>query len=216
MTKPTDIDKWVCKLCKKQFTDRKNYWHHTNKIKTPCISKERAITLVEENERFTIQLEQNEQQLEKQNEELAFLRNIVQKNNEINQKDEPEKRVFYFFKYLMKLDPKLLVEFVEHFKDGIDRTSMNQFINTIPKPKRVVVAETKKIVAHRQDFKCKHCQIIPLSYEIDHIVPLYLGGTNNKDNLQMLCANCHSDKTVKDYDDFHFNLVAFYDGTINE
>ena len=36
------------------------------------------------------------------------------------------------------------------------------------------------------------------TYEIDHITPLYKGGTNDIINLQALCPNCHRKKTIMD------------------
>ena len=33
------------------------------------------------------------------------------------------------------------------------------------------------------------------SWDIDHILPLALGGTNEPDNLQILCRPCHRSKT---------------------
>ncbi len=33
-------------------------------------------------------------------------------------------------------------------------------------------------------------------WEIDHVVPLALGGADAHDNLQVLCAPCHSGKTA--------------------
>jgi 5-methylcytosine-specific restriction protein A len=32
---------------------------------------------------------------------------------------------------------------------------------------------------------------------LDHVIPLAQGGTNDPDNLQWLCAGCHSRKTVE-------------------
>ena len=43
---------------------------------------------------------------------------------------------------------------------------------------------------------CK--QILDASYEVDHITPLYKGGTNDLNNLQALCRNCHGQKTIND------------------
>ena len=36
------------------------------------------------------------------------------------------------------------------------------------------------------------------SWDIDHILPLALGGTNDLENLQILCRSCHRSKTAKD------------------
>ena len=46
---------------------------------------------------------------------------------------------------------------------------------------------------------CRHChaagRIEPAS-EVDHILPLSKGGTNDRENLQPLCHRCHSFKTA--------------------
>jgi 5-methylcytosine-specific restriction protein A len=34
--------------------------------------------------------------------------------------------------------------------------------------------------------------------EVDHIKPLEHGGTNEDDNLQLLCSECHKVKTATD------------------
>lgn len=38
--------------------------------------------------------------------------------------------------------------------------------------------------------------LLTISYEIDHIKPLCVGGSNEENNLQALCRNCHGDKTM--------------------
>ena len=35
-------------------------------------------------------------------------------------------------------------------------------------------------------------------YEIDHIIPLAAGGSNDAKNLQLLCVDCHKDKTIQE------------------
>lgn len=44
---------------------------------------------------------------------------------------------------------------------------------------------------------CNRCgvELDSKSAELDHIKSLMRGGTNQLDNLQLLCANCHQDKT---------------------
>lgn len=65
--------------------------------------------------------------------------------------------------------------------------------------KRTLSESKKKIVASNQGWKCFSCQnILDATYEIDHIIPLYKDGTNDLDNLQALCRNCHGKKTLLD------------------
>ena len=57
----------------------------------------------------------------------------------------------------------------------------------------------KKVVASSQQWNCRSCnKMLDASYEIDHIIPLYKGGTNDLNNLQALCRNCHGQKTIND------------------
>lgn len=51
-------------------------------------------------------------------------------------------------------------------------------------------------ILHEQDFVCAICtNKIPVEYHIDHIVPLWSGGTNDRSNLQGVCVPCHGHKT---------------------
>lgn len=69
----------------------------------------------------------------------------------------------------------------------------------VSKTKRNVSESLKKIVAADQKWTCAMCQnLLPSTFEVDHIKALYLGGTNDRDNLQALCANCHRRKTVEE------------------
>tara|TARA_R100000656_G_scaffold32743_1_gene28292 strand:+ start:4057 stop:4392 length:336 start_codon:yes stop_codon:yes gene_type:complete len=45
---------------------------------------------------------------------------------------------------------------------------------------------------------CKTCEeagYCEPGTDIDHVIPLRLGGTNNLDNLQTLCRSCHARKS---------------------
>ena len=55
----------------------------------------------------------------------------------------------------------------------------------------------KKMVASNQKWKCVHCDtLLDYTYEIDHIIPISQGGSNDTDNLQALCPHCHRVKTL--------------------
>jgi 5-methylcytosine-specific restriction protein A len=45
---------------------------------------------------------------------------------------------------------------------------------------------------------CQKQAIIKAAAEVDHIRPLHKGGTDDMDNLQALCVECHKLKTLHD------------------
>lgn len=48
---------------------------------------------------------------------------------------------------------------------------------------------------------CERCGFVPedpCQLQVDHITPKWKGGTDRRDNLQTLCANCHCLKTKSD------------------
>jgi len=48
-------------------------------------------------------------------------------------------------------------------------------------------------------WKCKLCKkLLPLAAQVDHVIPLALGGLDDMRNMQMLCANCHAEKSRKE------------------
>ena len=68
-----------------------------------------------------------------------------------------------------------------------------------PKYKRKVSESTKKIVAARQQWSCAICsRLLDETYEVDHIIPLYKGGSNDVTNLMALDPICHRKKTNAD------------------
>jgi 5-methylcytosine-specific restriction endonuclease McrA len=59
--------------------------------------------------------------------------------------------------------------------------------------------DTRKLIADSQQNTCGECKL-PLSpyYQIDHIVGLQFGGTNESSNLMALCCECHCIKSIKE------------------
>ena len=63
--------------------------------------------------------------------------------------------------------------------------------------KRSVSETKKKFVASNQNWCCKHCsKKLPAWFEVDHVIKLEYGGSNNIDNLEALCRDCHGKKTA--------------------
>ena len=114
-------------------------------------------------------------------------------------------------KLLIAIIPILLIFFNKDFKNDIllkfkkldSKTDLEKMISikNIKKNnvKRNVSESKKKYVASNQQWKCKKCNhLLDATYEIDHKVPLYKGGSNEIDNLEALCRNCHGNKTLLD------------------
>jgi 5-methylcytosine-specific restriction endonuclease McrA len=80
---------------------------------------------------------------------------------------------------------------------NIGSTNINLIKNQgSTKHKRNVSESKKKFIASNQKWKCSHCQsLLDNTYEVDHITALYKGGTNELNNLEALCRNCHGKKT---------------------
>ena len=43
----------------------------------------------------------------------------------------------------------------------------------------------------RDGYTCRKCGRVSASLEVDHIIPLHLGGAESDENRQSLCDDCH-------------------------
>lgn len=81
-------------------------------------------------------------------------------------------------------------------------------------PVRAVTTEVQRLTGRRRQVRnarwlakhplCVHCdrhgRVTP-AVEVDHAVPLHLGGREDRTNLQGLCGNCHKLKTAAEAED---------------
>ena len=65
-----------------------------------------------------------------------------------------------------------------------------------PKHRRQLGEALYKELWARQGCKCNLCDCAGAARDVDHIVPLCLGGSNELENLQIICSNCHAQKTT--------------------
>jgi 5-methylcytosine-specific restriction endonuclease McrA len=52
-------------------------------------------------------------------------------------------------------------------------------------------------------------------FEIDHIKPLTNGGTNDVDNLQLLCKSCHKEKSMREKEDGSYIRIIETESSFN-
>jgi len=62
--------------------------------------------------------------------------------------------------------------------------------------KRKLSEGSKKNIAYEQEYKCANCRnLLPPSYQVDHIIPHSISNCDERENLEALCPNCHANKT---------------------
>lgn len=90
----------------------------------------------------------------------------------------------------------------EQFTDTLDLAK--QLMTTaqahVPsREKRAVSGLMKKRIAASQEWRCGNCRtLLDETYEVDHRLALFNGGSNDSSNLVALCPNCHRKKTVQE------------------
>lgn len=69
------------------------------------------------------------------------------------------------------------------------------------KYKRKKLSQSVRIkIAASQSWKCKHCHMLfnEGGWDINHIIRVSLGGSNDISNLEALCKNCHGIVTLNE------------------
>lgn len=82
---------------------------------------------------------------------------------------------------------------------GIGTLSRN-YLNTFRKRQKVRANwsfEERKQIKQRKGNRCCNCESC-VSLQIDHIIPIAKGGSNDINNLQLLCRACHLQKTTQE------------------
>jgi hypothetical protein len=93
---------------------------------------------------------------------------------------------------------------------------IQQVVNNILKPQRIQIEkESKEQVLERQEHLCNVCSCELGYYEMDHIIPLASNGTNDIDNLQALCKQCHFDKTSSEIENSEYVYIHPFASAFN-
>ena len=81
--------------------------------------------------------------------------------------------------------------------DEAERTARNPYRKHY---KSAEYARNRRHRFERAHGRCENCrtELLRAEWECDHVVPLKLGGSNDLDNLRVLCKPCHRVKTRED------------------
>jgi hypothetical protein len=53
-------------------------------------------------------------------------------------------------------------------------------------------------ILKRDNYTCRYCHRTGVPLEVDHVIPLYKGGTNDDSNLVAACHECNHGKGIQD------------------
>lgn len=78
--------------------------------------------------------------------------------------------------------------------------------------------EQKDDLLKECDNKCEKCEkkLIKKQYQFDHIEPLASGGSNEVDNIQVLCIECHHEKTKSEQENSDYIFVNKSESSFND
>ena len=112
------------------------------------------------------------------------------------------------YKYIKSECEKLNLEFKnQSFTQMITQLKKRYFDNI---NKRRVFSQKERIELWKSKANntCQKClkNVKVNEFEIDHIKPLAIGGTNDESNLQILCQGCHKNKTSDEQEQGYFKL----------
>lgn len=63
---------------------------------------------------------------------------------------------------------------------------------------------------HTNTGNCLICGVFRERLHEDHIIPKWSGGTEDKTNKQLICGNCHEDKTRKEFQTSEYKKLASF------
>jgi 5-methylcytosine-specific restriction endonuclease McrA len=70
-----------------------------------------------------------------------------------------------------------------------------QGVSTIQRIRGRALDTIRKRIMARDEYTCQICGRVTRALEVDHIVPLHLGGAEDDSNRQAICIPCHREKS---------------------
>jgi hypothetical protein len=87
----------------------------------------------------------------------------------------------------------------ERFRLAIDKGRMIYKTKDKPYSRKGISTKQRYSILEADGFKCRACGSKEF-LEIDHIIPIGKGGTNDPTNLQTLCRECNAGKCYNEHD----------------
>lgn len=92
----------------------------------------------------------------------------------------------------------VLVTRQQRSRQHIDRAQATVAMGSTPRSsaaRQAIPDDLKQYIWTRDEGRCRACGS-PTELQYDHIIPLKMGGSNNAENLQILCGPCNRSKSA--------------------
>ena len=162
----TKQSKYKCKVCGKKYSIRQSLHAH----KKLCTTVVTPITTVET-------------QITTVETQITTVETTVK--NQATTIKETEEMKLAFEKEINKV------------KKEINKINIRLEKKDIKTKRKKINKVTRQSIADKQENTCGECKV-PLSpyFELDHIIGLQFGGTDDESNLMALCRDCHAKKSI--------------------
>jgi 5-methylcytosine-specific restriction endonuclease McrA len=165
----TRKDLFQCKQCNKWYCGKSGLSHHKNQCNNSKISiQEESPSVDATSQQKIIEME------------LTF-------------ENERQEMKLVFEKERQEM--KLL--FDKSLKEQIQKIAVVNQANKSRDKRKKTTKEMRQHIADKQQKLCGECKLgLTLHFQIDHIIGLQFGGTDDESNLMALCCECHAVKSV--------------------
>ena len=81
--------------------------------------------------------------------------------------------------------------------------SVNTRWGRYPRSRRRLPESVRQFVLKRDEYLCQigGMKCVGTATQVDHVVPDYLGGSDEPENLRGVCKNCHLEKSLAEAQD---------------
>lgn len=68
------------------------------------------------------------------------------------------------------------------------------------KDREAISENLRQKVFRRDGHRCRYCGVVGVDFQIDHVVPVALGGTSRLRNLVVACVTCNQEKGAQEWE----------------
>ena len=169
---------FACDGCGKKYCHRQSLRNHKmscTEVPVPVVVAPVTLTSIQELE---LKIEVMKQTFEKERQEM---------NEQINKIIE-KKTKEHIHKFLEK-------EIKEQIHKILEKQT--ETTNKSCEKRKKISKDIRHQIAEKQENACGECkQTLTPYFELDHIIGLQFGGTDDESNLMALCRECHGEKSV--------------------